>query len=188
MRNCLLLLLLTASAGARAQVSVTGGTAAAGSYTSLNDALTAVNANIATGAINITITGPYSETTPVKGLVLGSDILNPTLSATNSITINSTGGTVTLNAGIGTKIDDNLDNSAPDGMLILLGADHVTIEGITFTDGNSSAPATMEFGLALLSRTTGDGCNNNLIQHCTFNMKSHMEDWASSSGAIISLH
>ncbi len=188
MRYCLLLLLLTASFGARAQVSVTGGTAAAGSYSSLNDALTAVNANIATGAINITITGPYAETTPVKGLTLGSATLNPTLSATNTITISTTGGTVTLNAGIGTKIDDLSNTEVPDGMLMLLGADHVIIDGLTFTDNNNSAPATMEYGIALFKRTTGDGCNNNLIQHCTFNMKAHTEQATKSSGAIIVLH
>ncbi len=184
MRYCLLLLLLTASFGARAQVSVTGGTAAAGSYSSLNDALTAVNANIATGAITITITGPYTETTPPDGLAVGSATLNPTLSATNTLNINTTGGTVTLNAGVGTVSDNSGLRVIPDGMMKLIGADHVTIDGLTFTDGNSSDPETMEYGIAFFKRTAGDGCNNNLIQHCIFNMKFKNADASKFSAAI----
>ena len=57
-------------------------------------------------------------------------------------------------------------------MLYLNGADFVTIDGLTFTDGNSaSATVAMEFGIALFKRTAGDGCNNNTIQNCTFNMQ-----------------
>jgi hypothetical protein len=57
-------------------------------------------------------------------------------------------------------------------MLYLNGADFVTIDGLTFTDGNSASnTVAMEFGVALFKRTAGDGCNNNTIQNCTFNMQ-----------------
>ena len=54
----------------------------------------------------------------------------------------------------------------------LNGADYVTIDGLTFTDGNNTnATVVMEFGIALFKRNAGDGCNNNTIQNCTFNMQ-----------------
>src|SRR5205085_9914853 len=96
--------------------------------------------------------------------------LDPVLSATNTVTINKSGaGAVTINAGVGTAAGWA---ASPDGMLYLNGADFVTIDGLTFTDGNSaSATVAMEFGIALFKRTAGDGCNNNTVQNCTFNMQ-----------------
>lgn len=158
-------------AQAQISVTVTNGTNTtpnlSASYASLAAALTDLNAVTAmSGPVTLTLSG--SETAPVKGFVLGSATLNPVLSATNTITlINS--GTVTINAGVGTS---NGPTASPDGMFILNGADHVTIDGITFTDGNTTnATVTMEFGLAMFKRTAGDGCNNNTIQNCTFNMQ-----------------
>lgn len=168
----MLLCLFTASVS-QAQITVTVTNATnttpnlAASYASLAAALTDLNAVTAmSGPVTLTLSG--SETAPVKGFVLGSATLNPVLSATNTITlINS--GTVTINAGVGTS---NGPTASPDGMFILNGADHVTIDGITFTDGNTTnATVTMEFGLAMFKRTAGDGCNNNTIQNCTFNMQ-----------------
>lgn len=141
------------------------------SYTSLASALTAVNAVTAmSGPITLTCTSGTSETAPVKGFVLGSATLNPVLSASNTITINKSGaGAVTINAGVGTAAGPA---ASPDGMFYLLGADYVTIDGLTFTDGNTaSATVAMEYGLALFKRAAGDGCNNNTIQNCTFNMQ-----------------
>ncbi len=158
-------------AQAQISVTVTNGSNTtpnlAASYASLAAALTDLNAVTAmSGPVTLTLSG--SETAPVKGFVLGSATLNPVLSSTNTITlINS--GTVTINAGVGTS---NGPTASPDGMFILNGADHVTIDGITFTDGNTTnATVTMEFGLAMFKRTAGDGCNNNTIQNCTFNMQ-----------------
>lgn len=57
-------------------------------------------------------------------------------------------------------------------MLYLSGMDGVIIDGITFTDGNTtSATVAMEFGVAFFKRAAGDGCNGNTIQNCTFNMQ-----------------
>lgn len=140
----------------------------AASYSSFASALTDLNAVSAmTGPVILTLsTG--SETAPIKGFVIGSATLNPVLSATNTVTINTSGGTVTINAGIGTATPST---ASPDGMLYLNGADYVTIDGLTFTDGNTTNPATMEFGIALFKRAAGDGCNYNTIKNCTFNMQ-----------------
>ncbi len=159
---------------AQITVTVTGNTNTTpnllASYPNLAAALTDMNAVTAmTGPVVLSCTGGTSETAPPTGLTLGSASLNAVLSATNTITINKTGaGAVTLNAGVGTATPAS---AAPDGIFKLSGADYVTIDGLTFTDGNTANPATMEFGLALFKRAAGDGCNNNTIQNCTFNMQ-----------------
>lgn len=168
----LVVFLLTGSANAQLSVTVTNNTNTtpnlAASYASFAAALADLNSVTAmTGPVTLTLQAG-SETSPIKGFVLGSASLNPVLSATNTITIN-TSGSVTINANVGTS---NGPSAVPDGMLILNGADYVTIDGITFTDGNSaSALVAMEFGIALFKRAASDGCNNNTIQNCTLNMQ-----------------
>ncbi len=138
-------------------------------YTTLALALNDLNAVTAmSGPVTLTCTAGTSETAPSTGLTIGSSSLNAVLSATNTVTIVKAGGTVTLNAGVGTATPTS---AAPDGILKLSGADYITIDGLTFTDGNAANPATMEFGVALFKRVAGDGCNNNTIQNCTFNMQ-----------------
>jgi hypothetical protein len=172
--SCVVACLFSTSSYAQIPVTVTNNTNTtpnlAASYLSLAAALTDLNLVTAmSGPVTLTCTGGSSETTPVKGLVLGSATLNPVLSSTNTITINTTGGTATLNAGIGTSAGPT---ASSDGILILNGADYVTLDGLTFTDGNSaSSTVAMEFGVGLFKRAAGDGCNNNTIQNCTFNMQ-----------------
>ena len=169
------LTLFASSSFAQIPVTVTNPTNTtpnlAASYASLAAALTDLNLVTAmSGPVTLTCTVGNSETAPIKGFVVGSATLDPVLSATNTITINkSAAGTVTINAGVGTSAGPS---ATPDGMLYLNGADFVTIDGLTFTDGNSaSATVAMEFGIALFKRTAGDGCNNNTIQNCIFNMQ-----------------
>ncbi|MCX6304024.1 MAG: T9SS type A sorting domain-containing protein [Bacteroidetes bacterium] len=139
------------------------------SYTSLASALNALNAVTAmTGPVTLVLAAGSSETAPIKGLTIGSASLNAALSATNSVTIVKAGGTVTLNAGIGTATPAS---ASPDGILKIVGADYITIDGLTLTDGNTSNPATMEFGIALFKLSLSDGARYNTIQNCTFNMK-----------------
>jgi gliding motility-associated-like protein len=167
-------------------VTVTGSTnttpALSASYVSLSSALTDLNAVTAmSGPVVLTLDSGTSETAPIKGFVLGSATLNPVLSATNTITINKSGaGAVTINAGVGTS---NAPLATPDGMFYLNGADYVTIDGVTFTDGNSTnATVAMEFGVAMFKRTAGDGCNNNTVQNCIFNMQRINNATASGTG------
>src|SRR5256885_4602185 len=167
--------LLPSGALAQIPVTVTNPTNTtpnlAASYASLAAALTDLNLVTAmTGPVTLTCTSGNSETAPVKGFVVGSATLDPVLSATNTVTINKSGaGAVTINAAVGTSAGPS---ATPDGMLYLNGADFVTIDGLTFTDGNiASSTVAMEFGIAFFKRTAGDGCNNNTIQNCTFNMQ-----------------
>lgn len=140
------------------------------SYTSLATALTALNSTTAmTGSITLTLAAGSNETSTATGLFVGSATLNPVLSATNTITIvKATGAATVLNAAVGTSTPGS---AAPDGIFSIRGADYVTIDGLTFTDGNTTNPATMEFGVALFKLNASDGANNNTIQNCIFNMQ-----------------
>jgi len=141
------------------------------SYASLASALTDLNAVSAmSGSVTLTLAAGGSETAPTAaGFVLGSATLNPVLSATNTITITKAVGAATvLNASVGTSTPTS---ATPDGIFSIRGADFITIDGLTFTDGNAANPATMEFGLGLFKTGAGDGANNNTIQNCTFNMQ-----------------
>ena len=162
---------------AKAQIPVTvSGTgvtspALAASYPSLALALTDLNAVTSystPGTIIFTCDAGSSETAPATGLVIGSATLSPLLSATNTVTIIKASGTVTLNAGVGTATPAS---AAPDGILKLNGADWVTIDGLTLTDGNATNPATMESGISFYKLSATDGCSNNTIQNCTINMQ-----------------
>ncbi|MBK8363120.1 MAG: hypothetical protein IPL24_05375 [Bacteroidetes bacterium] len=84
------------------------------------------------GPVTLTMDAGTSETAPATGLVIGSASLNAVLSATNTVTIDKTGGTVTLNAGVGTATPGT---ASPDGILKLAGADWITIDGLTLTEG-----------------------------------------------------
>ncbi|MFZ4520579.1 MAG: T9SS type A sorting domain-containing protein [Bacteroidales bacterium] len=165
--------LFVKTASADIGVTVTNNTnttpALAVSYTSLALALADLNAVTAmSGPVTLTLAAGSSETAPVTGFTIGSSTLNPVLNATNTVTIVRSGGTVTLNAGVGTATPAS---AAPDGILKIVGADYITIDGLTFTDGNTANPATMEFGIALFKRSAADGAQYNIIQNCTFNMQ-----------------
>ena len=138
------------------------------SYTSLANALVDLNAvNAMSGPITLTLAAG-NETTPATGLLLGSATLNPVLNSTNTVTIIGAGATTVLNAGVGTATPGS---AVADGILKLVGVDYVTIDGITFTDTNITNPASMEVGLGMFKLSATDGCNNNTIRNCIFNMQ-----------------
>ena len=142
----------------------------AASYTSFTQAVAALNTVTAmTGPVTFTLTAGTSETAPIKGFNISTSAAG-VLSATNTLTIVKAGGAATvINAGVGTAAGPA---ASPDGMLYLNGSDYVTINGLTFTDANTaSATVAMEYGIAFFKRTAGDGCNNNTIQNCIFNMQ-----------------
>jgi len=156
-------------------VTVTGATNTtpnlAASYLNFTAAVTALNGVTAmTGPVTLTLAAGTSETAPVKGFNISTSTAG-LLNATNTLTIvKAVGAATVINAAVGTAATAGVAN--PDGMLYLSGSDYVTIDGLTFTDGNSgSATVAMEFGIALFKRAAGDGCNNNTIQNCIFNMQ-----------------
>lgn len=143
------------------------------SYSSFNDALTALNAITAmSGPVTIVLASDNSEKAPsAKGFTIGSSTLNPLLSSSNTVTIKISGtGPVNLYAASGTTSLTNAPYE-PDGILKLIGADYVTIDGLTLRDTNTiTSFSRMEFGIGLFKRNIGDGCNHNTIKNCTIFM------------------
>jgi len=156
---------------ANGQVTVTGGTAAAGSYTTLATAVTAVNGFAASGNIVIDVLAGHTETSPAGGISLGSTLLNNALAAgPYSLTIqkNGTGANPVINAyagGTGTPT-----TAVQDGIFQLVGTDNVTVDGIDLSDGNTAGTAFMEYGYGLFKLSAGDGCQNNTIKNCTITL------------------
>jgi hypothetical protein len=149
---------------------------ACGGFPTIASAVTYLNANgvTGTGDVVISVTGGYSETAPATGFALTA-----TGTATNQIKfVKSGAGAVTINAGTGT----NTPGSAViDAMFKIVGGDYITIDGFTFTDGNTTNPATMEAGVALLKASATDGAQYNTISNNSFNMQ--RVNNASASGA-----
>lgn len=138
-------------------------------YSSLALALSDLNlVTSMTGPVILTLAGGNSETAPVTGFIIGSASINPLLSSTNTVTIVSSGGIVTLNAGSGGT--GTPGTAVQDGILILNGADWITIDGLTLTDGNTTNPETMEFGIGLFKAGVSDGCQNNTIKNCSITL------------------
>ncbi len=129
------------------------------SYPSLLDALTALNAVTAmTGTVYMTAFTYGTETAPIKGFTIGSATLNPVLSATNNVVINGNGSLINAGIGIG-----NPTSPSPDGMVKLVGANYIDFRNFSLVDGNTTNPATMEFGIGLFKASATDGCNNNIL-------------------------
>ncbi len=172
-----LMSLLSFQASAVIPVTVTNNTLAlpanqvASSYPDLASALTAlngVNGFTGPGTITFTLTGG-SETAPsTTGFTIGNTALNlALLGGANPIVFNTSAAS-TLNAATG---GTGLPNSAiQDGILKIVGADYITLDGIAFVDGNTANPATMEYGIGLFKNSATDGSTNNTIKNCTITL------------------
>jgi GEVED domain/Secretion system C-terminal sorting domain len=162
-----IILLLLASYNMIAQVSVTASAGAAtGTYTTLKEAIDSVNTGFHQGAISFTV-GSGSETTSPSGISIDASGIGLSSYTSLNITV-STAGSYTLNAGTGTATPAS---AIPDGVLKLIGADNVTIDGLTIADANATNPATMEFGIGLFKASATNGCQNNTIKNCIINLK-----------------
>jgi hypothetical protein len=138
-------ILLVAANSLSAQVNVTASAgAASGSYATLKIAMDSINSGYHQGAISIAIPAAGSETAPTGGgmKLKGTGITtapSTVPSSYTSIVINGS-GTYTINANVGIATPAS---AIPDGMITLVGADNVTIDGLKLVDGNATNPATM---------------------------------------------
>lgn len=147
----------------QAQVTTNGGSGLAASYTSLDLAITALNAASITSPVVINVTA--NETSPVAGYVITAQG-----SSTNTITINGGGFTITGNNGL-------TAGAYNDAIFKLRGADWVTLQGFNIVNNGNTANGTgagvntrYEFGIALFPASTTNGAQNNTIQNNTTNM------------------
>lgn len=138
-----------------------------GGFPTIAAAVSYLNGNgvTGTGDVTIAVAAGYSESVPATGLVLTASG-----TATNQIKFVINGvGTATINAGTGGT--GTPSTAVIDAMFKIVGGDYITIDGFTFTDGNTANPATMEAGVALLKADGTNGSQYNTISNNTFNMQ-----------------
>lgn len=133
----------------------------AASYTSLANAVAAVNGITAMSGPVVLTCAAGSETAPLGGY----NITPVPTSAANTITI-TTAGTVTL-----TAFTPQSSGSINDAVIKLTGSDYFVINGFTIkenpanTTTNAGTNNMTEFGIALLRNSTTDGAQHNTIQN-----------------------
>ncbi len=139
----------------------------AASYTSLANAVTAVNAITAmSGPVTLTCAAG-SETAPAGGFSINSPAGT---SAINTITF-TTSGTVTITASAALTA-----GSLTDALFKLTGADHITISGFTLRENPANTTTATasnnmtEWGVALLYANTANGAQYNTIENNTITL------------------
>jgi uncharacterized repeat protein (TIGR02543 family) len=151
---------------ALAQVATNGGSGLAATYTSLSNAITALNTATITSPVVITLTG--NETSPAGGY-----IITATGTSVNTITIEGSSSTITAptNHTVGNLYD---------AFFKIKGGDFITIQNFTMIENASNTVGiniserltnTMtEFGVALFYATTTNGAQNCTIQNNTITL------------------
>lgn len=158
-------LLALSSSQTYAQLSGTV-TVPSATYPDLASVVTALNTQgVGTGGVTVNVTAGNPQTAPAGGYVLGSTTLNGSASSTKTIVINGNGNTVNAYTGTGYA----------DGFFKIAGTDYVTLNGFSFAESsaNTTAATQMEWGVALLKLNNTlpyDGCQNDVVNNCTFAM------------------
>ncbi len=147
---------------AQVDVTATAGVTGPTTYATVNAAFAAINLGTHQGAITITVTASTTETVPPTPLLASggtSSYTNILLTCTGNVTINSA-ATPTASRGI----------------IELVGADNVTIDGddagtsgtrnLTFQMVTTTTAGTQCIRLASNSTTGLDGANNNTVRNC----------------------
>lgn len=143
------------------QVATNGGSGLAGTYTSLNLAITALNAATISSPVIITLNA--NETAPAGGYTITAQG-----TAINTIVINGNGYTIT--AG------NQAVNSRNDAIFKLRGADYITLQNFTLVENPANTATAVnnntmtEWGIALLYATQTNGAKNNTIQNNTISL------------------
>ena len=108
----------------------------------------------------------WTETAPVGGYQLGSTLMNASLNATNTLTINGYPG------GANTVITAPVGTGTNDFIFAIKGSDYVTISGVDIQESGANTTTTtqMEYGYVLLNATTSDGCQNDKIKSCNITL------------------
>src|SRR5436190_2082579 len=138
-----------------------------GTFTSIAQAVNALNAGGVGGPVTINIFAGYTETAPVGGYSIGT---LPGTNSTNTVTIRKVGigANPLVSAYVGTATPTS---DAQDGVFRFVGTDWVTIDGIDITDPNTTNPGTMEFGYGFFKASVSDGAQNNTIRNCVITLR-----------------
>lgn len=168
-----LILVSVLGLNAMAQVTVTnpGNTTPglAATYTSLANAITALNAQTAiSGPVTISLTAGNPQTAPSGGYAITAILTGA--SSTNTVTINGNGNTITAPNPAGTA--GNLN----DAIFKFIGSDFMTLQNFVMNENvlnTTTAAATnnmVEWGVALLYASTTNGAQNITIQNNTITL------------------
>ncbi|MCG9881673.1 MAG: hypothetical protein MH472_13835, partial [Bacteroidia bacterium] len=170
----ILLLWLVAGTFSAHSQALSGSYSIPGSYSTIEAAVQALNQNGVSGAVvfDIGAGSAYTES-PLGSIVLGSTVLNSSVSATNTITFRkaaTAAANPVINAYTGTKISNSTDSI--DVMFAITGTDYVTIDGIDLAESsaNTSNVTWMEVGYGLYKLSSVDGANFNTIRNCTITL------------------
>jgi hypothetical protein len=141
-----------------AQVTTNSGSGLAASYTSLADAITALNAATISSPVVITLSG--DETAPAGGFSITASG-----DATNTIIIEGSSSTITASAS-------HTVGAINDAIFKIIGGDYITIRNFTMQENASNTVNTpagsntmTEFGVALFYATVTDGSQNITIHN-----------------------
>lgn len=160
-----------------AQITVTNPSnatpALAATYTTLNNALTALNTRTAfTGPIVITVDSPsYTETAPAAGFLINYSLASSSL--TNNVIIDGNGASFTANAGLTAGHYNN-------AIIKIKGSDFLTIQNFKLYENNANTTGTLtagvttnnmtEWGIAILYNTATDGSQNITLKNNTIDL------------------
>jgi hypothetical protein len=153
-----------------AQVATNSGSGLAPTYTSLANAITALNGATITSPVIITLTG--NETAPAGGYAITAQG-----SAANTIVIQGSGSTITAPT-------PQTSGSLTDAIFKLVGADYITIQNFTMLENAANTTTTAasnnmtEFGVALFYASVTNGSQNNTIQNNIITLnKTYTNTW-----------
>jgi CSLREA domain-containing protein len=142
-----------------------------GDYATLALAITDLNAN-GVGAGGVTFNVTAAQTAPAGGYVIGGagSLVLTSSSAANPITFTGNGNSITA-------FNPQTVSAINDGIIKLIGADFVTIQGFTLQEnpantiiGTGATNNATEFGIGLFYVTVTDGAQSNTIQNNTITM------------------
>lgn len=156
--------LLTISIAVQAQVTTNGGSGLQATYSSLEAAITALNAATITSPVVITLTASNPQTAPAGGYEIRAEG-----SATNTIRIVGNNNTITASAAL---TAGNLN----DGIFKIIGGDFISLEDFSVTENaantvtDAATNNMTEWGIAILNASTTNGSQNVTIKGCTIDL------------------
>lgn len=158
--TCLFCLCITNNA----QVTTNSGSGLAPTYTSLDAAITALNAATITSPVVITLTASNPQTTPAGGYSISAE-------GTTVNTIRIVGNNNTITAPT-PQVAGNLN----DGLFKIIGGDNISIENFILTENaantitDAGTNTMTEWGIAVLYSSATNGSQNISIKNCTVDL------------------
>ncbi|MBK9335075.1 MAG: hypothetical protein IPM98_00245 [Lewinellaceae bacterium] len=158
--------LFAQSLQAQITVTATGGNMNA-NYTTLADAVTAINGGVHTGTITVNVVAGHTEISDIPEITFTGTAANPVViqksgAGANPVITRLTAGTVASSTTIG---------SNGDGIIVINGGDYITFDGINVaTDPAFAGVGFMEYGYYLKKASGTDACKNVTIKNCAITL------------------